>query len=139
MDEKNIDLEPPVDLPAPTTHKTVEVPSSSNGQEKAQAIALEKGISTHMTSPVQDPISTAQTAVPIQTNTPPTASVPTSKVDVLERAEDSDLIEKEWVAKAKQIVERTKDDPYVQNKEISKVKAEYIKRRYNKDLKLSDN
>lgn len=138
MDEKNIDLEPPVDLPVPTAQKMeVRIPDSPNGQEQAQAIALEQGISLAMASPVQDPASTTQAVAPAQASTPPAASAPI--VNVPERAEDSDLIEKEWVAKAKQIVERTKDDPYVQNKEISKVKAEYIKRRYNKDLKLSDN
>lgn len=51
-------------------------------------------------------------------------------------ANDSDLIEKEWVMKAKQIVEHTKDDPYRQNSEMHKIKADYIKKRYNKDIKL---
>lgn len=49
-------------------------------------------------------------------------------------ADDVDLIEKEWVEKAKEIVEKTKDNPYLQNKAISEFKADYIKKRYNKDL-----
>jgi hypothetical protein len=53
-------------------------------------------------------------------------------------ADDTDLIEKEWVDKAKEIVDRTQDDPYVQNKEINKIKADYIKKRYNKDIKISE-
>ena len=53
-------------------------------------------------------------------------------------ADDLDLIEKEWVDKAKQIVEQTAHDPYLQNKEIIKVKVDYLKKRYNKDLKVSD-
>lgn len=52
-------------------------------------------------------------------------------------ADDADLIEKEWVEKAKQLVDQTKDDPYKQNKEINKFKADYIKKRYNKDIQLS--
>lgn len=52
-------------------------------------------------------------------------------------AEDADLIEKTWVEKAKQIVSETRGDPYSQNKEINKVKADYIKKRYNKDIKLA--
>lgn len=52
-------------------------------------------------------------------------------------ADDTDLIEKEWVEKAKQLVDKTKNDPYVQNKEMSKFKATYIKKRYNKDIKLN--
>lgn len=53
-------------------------------------------------------------------------------------ADDSDLIEKEWVVRAKSLVNQTKDNPYIQNKEINKVKAEYIKKRYNKDIKVSE-
>ena len=50
-------------------------------------------------------------------------------------AQDADLIEKEWVLKAKEIVARTHGDPYEQNSEINKIKADYIKKRYNKDIK----
>jgi hypothetical protein len=50
-------------------------------------------------------------------------------------AEDSDLIEQEWVDKAKAIVDHTRADPYRQNIEINKMKADYIKKRYGKDIK----
>lgn len=53
-------------------------------------------------------------------------------------ADDTDLIEKEWVLKAKQIVEQTKDDPYTQNQEMNRMKADYIKKRYNKDVKIEE-
>lgn len=53
-------------------------------------------------------------------------------------AADADLIEKEWVIKAKQIVEHTKDNPYEQQKALGKFKADYMKKRYNKDIKTSD-
>ncbi|MDB5163701.1 MAG: hypothetical protein JWS12_318 [Candidatus Saccharibacteria bacterium] len=53
-------------------------------------------------------------------------------------ADDVDLIEKVWVEKAKAIVAQTKDDPRRQNKEISRFKADYIKKRYNKELKVSE-
>jgi hypothetical protein len=53
-------------------------------------------------------------------------------------ADDADLIEKEWVEKAKAIVAQTKDNPYEQNKAMNKFKADYLKKRYNKDLKAGD-
>lgn len=53
-------------------------------------------------------------------------------------AEDSDLIEKEWVIKAKQIVDATRQDPYEQTKQIGKFKAEYMKKRYNKTIGSTD-
>jgi len=51
-------------------------------------------------------------------------------------ADDDDLIEKEWVVTAKEIVARTAHDPHLQNREISKMKADYMKKRYNKNIKL---
>jgi hypothetical protein len=53
-------------------------------------------------------------------------------------ADDADLIEKAWVEKAKQLVQQTKADPYTQNKEINKFKADYIKKRYNKDVQVDN-
>lgn len=64
------------------------------------------------------------------------APIPT--VAIPQEAADSDLIEKEWVNKAKQIVEHTKDDPYEQQRVMSKFKADYMKKRYDKDIKVSD-
>jgi hypothetical protein len=56
------------------------------------------------------------------------------QIDVPEVANDIDLIEKEWVQKAKAIVQSTQGDPYLQNKQINRMKVEYIKKRYNKDI-----
>lgn len=51
----------------------------------------------------------------------------------------SDLIEKEWVVRAKAIVQQTRSDPHLQTEQLSKFKAEYMKKRYNKDLKVDEN
>lgn len=79
------------------------------------------------------------TQAPQQVAPDPAAASPvaTSLDDSL-IADDADLIEKEWVARAKAIVDQTKTDPFVQNKELNKVKADYIKKRYNKDVKVSE-
>lgn len=53
-------------------------------------------------------------------------------------ADDTDLIEKEWVEKAKEIVARTRQDPYLQNKEVERMKADYMKKRYNKDIRITE-
>lgn len=50
-------------------------------------------------------------------------------------ANDDDLIEKEWVDKAKEIVAATKDDPYTREEAASKLQVEYLKKRYGKELK----
>lgn len=50
-------------------------------------------------------------------------------------ADDVDVIEKEWVNKAKAIVNEHKHDPYNQEKETSKLQADYLKKRYGKEIK----
>lgn len=60
------------------------------------------------------------------------------EIDLPLEAEDNDLIEKEWVDRAKQIVEHTREDPYEQQRALSQMKADYMKKRYNKDIKISD-
>lgn len=52
-------------------------------------------------------------------------------------AGDDDLIEKEWVDKAKQIVIATKDDPYRREQEVAKLQADYLRKRYGKELGAS--
>lgn len=52
-------------------------------------------------------------------------------------AADDEVIEKEWVDKAKKIVTETKDDPYRQEKEVSKLQADYLKKRYGKEVKVA--
>ncbi len=52
--------------------------------------------------------------------------------------DDENALDQEWIAKARGIVMRTRSDPYMQSKELSKIKAQYIKVRYNKDVKTVD-
>lgn len=52
-------------------------------------------------------------------------------------AADDEVMEKEWVDKAKKIVTETKDDPFNQEKAVSKLQADYIKKRYGKEIKLT--
>lgn len=53
-------------------------------------------------------------------------------------ASDDDLIEKEWVDKAKRIVSETKDDPYRREAEVGKLQVEYLRKRYGKELGMSE-
>src|SRR6478672_8405793 len=53
-------------------------------------------------------------------------------------AADEDLIEKEWVDKAKQIISQTRDDPAERERQVGKLQADYLKKRYGKNLGASD-
>lgn len=61
----------------------------------------------------------------------------TSQSVVAKLQDDGDLIEKEWVNKAKAIVERNRDDPYKQTEQLTVFKADYMKKRYDKTIKVS--
>lgn len=131
--------QPSLELPAPRpeqgrpAHGMERQPERKSGQrsEKPHVEPLGSPPPVVPVLPVPDDPQVADDfdAVPV---TPVAGSTPAI-------ADDADLIEQEWVDKAKEIVARTKDDPYQQNKEISRVKADYLKKRYNKDLKISTN
>ena len=53
-------------------------------------------------------------------------------------ADDNDLIEKEWVEKAKKIIEENRVDPHNQSKEMNLFKADYMKKRYNKVIEVNE-
>ncbi len=71
------------------------------------------------------------------TSVPPSA-IPGGMAALPDDATDTDLIEKEWVVKAKDIIVHTQNNPYEQQKAMSHFKADYMKKRYNKDIKLED-
>ena len=54
-------------------------------------------------------------------------------------AADEDLIEKEWVDKAKEIIEQTSNDPYKRTKDVSQLQRDYLQKRYGKVLGADDN
>jgi hypothetical protein len=53
-------------------------------------------------------------------------------------ASDAERIEPVWVNKAKEIIAQTHDDPYLQKDQMSKVKAEYIAKRFGKQIKTEE-
>lgn len=52
-------------------------------------------------------------------------------------ASDDDLIEKEWVDKAKKIILQTKDDPFRREQEVGKLQADYLRKRYGREIGVS--
>ena len=108
--------------------------------ETQHAVALEQGVSVGQPAPQ---IASAPTQNNVPVEPPPAVPVSQSQTHMPgisgilpQLADDTDLIEKEWVDKAKEIVAQTSHDPYLQNKEMNKVRADYMKKRYNKDIKL---
>lgn len=144
MNQEQPNPEPPIMLPKPQTEfvansdkstvlsgvneknlsKIVEKIHPKTQQQQTnqdQTLSQTQGLSGSMAQPQDDTSAVSQT----------------NSDDSSLMAGDIDLIEKEWVEKAKRIISGTTDDPYKQNIEINKVKAEYLKKRFNKEVKIN--
>lgn len=137
---------PGISLPPPTEQQ----PSAPNGvptESAAMPAAPERplaspeiasGNAASLAAPIMPP-----PAMPAATATPTTAAPASQTADssttqlaISKVLKDDDLIEKEWVDKAKRIVEQTRNDPHQQSEELTLVKADYMKKHYNKTIKI---
>lgn len=127
---ENLNLPKPQARPAAAEQAPQAAPTPEQGMAATPETAPTPAVkpAQPVQIPSQPPVAQQQT---------PQQATPKIADDDLS-AEDVDNIGKEWVAKAKKIVDQTKDDPHLQNKQISRVKADYIKKRYNKDIRVSD-
>ena len=76
--------------------------------------------------------------IPLDIQNPRMTNLQKRVLSLPPEANDTDLIEKEWVLVLQEIVSHTFEDPYTQQNEISRIKADYMKKRYNKDIKQGD-
>lgn len=129
-----INLPPPIMEQAPAGVSEVGQQSVEQGipagPERAAGVATP---STAMPASVPMPMPIVPMPMPVAQPGP----APVQTTAAVPAIADDDLIEKEWVNKAKQIVERTRDDPYKQSEELTHVKVDYMKKRYNKTIKLN--
>lgn len=139
--QESHEMLPPTELPAPEVgsggaHESVQLVGTTE-ITGAQAVELPQAAQGN-------PMAVGQNGA----HTAPATSTNSDGVSVRRQighvagvpaiADDTDLIEKEWVQKAKDIVARTKDDPRAQNREMGVFKADYVKKRFNKDIKVSE-
>lgn len=118
------------ELPEPVQQGSTEVrPAAAPEVQPMQTAAPTPSIPTP-----QQPVPVTPRQQPVTTPVVPNTSVNTAQLV----ADDSDLIEKEWVEKAKAIVAQTAHDPNLQSKEVNKIKVDYMQKRYNKQLKVDE-
>lgn len=126
--------QPPQALPRPTMEPGQHVITPADARSNVGNGEQYTGPQQYSAPSAQSAATPAATQQPsAQSSTSVTQSLP---VDNPAIADDSDLIEKEWVVRAKQIVSSTHDDPYQQNRSIMRLRADYLKKRYNKDLDM---
>lgn len=144
MDPQNNAPTPSFDLPRPNPGAVDQAPVPDTPPPEINQQTEQHNMELPAAPAPTPPPTQLDPQVPTTSSTDPVSSLlpaaaqPTTATDDSLAAGDSDLIEKAWVLKAKAIVEQTKDDPYKQNNEINRVKASYIKKRYNKDIKLNE-
>lgn len=119
-----------MNLPAPVE----QAPASANGPEGAASSEKAPQSGANQAVPAAMPTSIPLPTPPVMPAAPASTSLTSS--NPLQASDDSDLIEKEWVTKAKEIVARTREDPHKQSDELNVFKADYMKKRYNRTVKL---
>lgn len=107
-------------LPAPEAGIETGAERREQTADAQAAAANAAGIATGATPVTVDPIVAAP--APAGAASPLIASV------------DEEVIEKEWVDKAKQIVAATADDPHLRSDQVSALQKEYLEKRFNKEL-----
>lgn len=90
-------------------------PKADDGAVNAQAVVA--AVST-------DDAASAQVA-PVSSPTPVTAA-------------DVDVIEPEWVKRAEEAVAKNREDPHAEESAVEELQREYLKARYNLDVKAGD-
>lgn len=104
----------------------------SGSPENGPSGELQQSGGSQPTAPATSVNTQLPPIVPVQQPATPAVSDDTPLM-----AADDEVIEQEWVQKAKKIVADTKGDPYSQEKEVGKLQAEYLKKRYGKEIKLT--
>lgn len=72
----------------------------------------------------------AQPVAPAVDPTAPPPIQPTSATPLV--AADEDLIEKEWVERAKTIIQQTKDDPHARTEQVNGLQRDYLEKRFGR-------
>ncbi|NCQ54520.1 hypothetical protein COV88_03955 [Candidatus Saccharibacteria bacterium CG11_big_fil_rev_8_21_14_0_20_41_19] len=109
---------------------TVSAPENGveNGAERYEQIAEASAViaDVNLTTTLPTPVTNNDSVV----NTTTSSSNPPV-------ARNEDLIEREWVDKAKKIVSETRNDPYRREEAVNKLQVDYLKKRYGRELDVA--
>lgn len=103
------------------------------GQERFEQAAEAGAIASDLAASASAITAVAMPAVPVQVPQSQPSSMATPLV-----AADEDLIEKEWVEKAKEIIDQTRDDPHTRTQKVNELQRDYLQKRYGKVVGASE-
>lgn len=122
LSKPNLETNVSQPLPNPEVKVTPPVPSTSSPQQALQQVPV---VQNH---PANIP------AQSVHTDSATSRDMHLQSVDQL-TAGDTKLIEKEWVDKTEEIIDKTKDDPYNEDEQQHHLSRTYLKKRFNLDVK----
>lgn len=127
--QQNIENMPPVSAVGPENIPSIPAIEAAPAPQEAyeQRADAAMGVAATVTTPVAAP----QYAPPVQSQPQPTQQ---TSVNAPLVAADDDLIEKEWVDKAKEIIKQTGNDPHARTEQVGELQRSYLQKRYGKDL-----
>lgn len=123
--------------PAPETFETGTEPQVEQNRPAHQEVAPARLRQPFHAMPSLPQITTPIATPPADdTQAADTSLIPTPTAHL--QAVDGNMIEKEWVEKTKETIAETKNDPFTQKHEVSQIKADYIQKRFNKQIKTDE-
>lgn len=102
------------------------IETGANRHEQAAEAGARVADAASLATPIAVP-QVPQVALPQQNDTAQTVNSTGPMV-----AADEDVIEKEWVDKAKEIVQHTKDDPHIRTQKVNELQRDYLQKRYGR-------
>jgi hypothetical protein len=136
--DSHVDSTPGLGLPQPSLEQGAAAYGAYKAPEAAPVVAENAPPQLPSAAPPLPPMAQAPAALPQATVGMPPATITVPAAGSVPADDDSDALDEEWVSKAKAIVEQTKTDPYVESKELGKAKADYLRIRYNKQIKVAE-
>lgn len=134
----------PENVPVPNGPELPPTHSTQNGERIPVLPTPEGGLDRGLERVEQTAEASAAAANAVYQGAPavvplPAAAAPVPHADDSNPvvAGDEDVIEKEWVDKAKKIILETKDDPYGRTNRVNELQKDYLRKRYNKELGAS--
>lgn len=130
-------------LPPPEQSAAVPVAEGLQAPEVTQNQQVEKAVERGGNINQKQPgASSGVSLPPVQAPVSPPPATTTQQDDQADDttpliADDVDVIEMEWVNKAKEIIKKTKQDPHAQEQAVEKLQIDYLKKRYGRDVKSS--
>jgi hypothetical protein len=139
--DSHVDSTPGLGLPQPSPEQGAAafVPHQETyGAPEAASVVAENAPRVPQAAPPLSPMAQVPAAAQPQAvpGMPPATAA--QAPGLVPADDDSDALDEEWVNKAKAIVEQTKADPYIESKELGRAKADYLRIRYNKQIKVTE-